>query len=61
MYKITRTVFEYKDGREEVSDAVVYVENLEEYRQKIKKDIHQNVNFMYSEEESNDTGKNSKD
>lgn len=47
MYRITKTIFLCKNGETVFSDDVVVVEDLNEYRKKIKKSKHVKVNFTY--------------
>lgn len=47
MYRITRTIFQYKNGEKKYSDEIVYTNSLDEYREKIKKEEHENINFIY--------------
>ena len=47
MYRITRTIFICKTGEREISDNVVDVADLEEYRKSIKQPRHARINFTY--------------
>lgn len=47
MYRITRTQFICRNGNREVSDEVVEVKDLEEYRKSIKEPRHARINFVY--------------
>ena len=47
MYRITRTLFHCKNGENEVSTEVVEVDDLEEYRERIRQPRHRDVNFIY--------------
>ena len=58
MYGITRTTFIRKDGSIEYSNDVVEVQNLEEYRTRIKGN-NISVNFIFQEIDGN--GENSTD
>ena len=58
MYRITRTTFIRKDGSIEYSNDVVEVQNLEEYRTRIKGN-NISVNFIFQEIDGN--GENSTD
>jgi hypothetical protein len=47
MYRITRTLFHYKNGEKEHSAEVVDVADLEEYRASIMQPRHERINFVY--------------
>ena len=47
MYRITRTLFHYKNGEKKVSTDIVDVDDLEEYRESIKEPRHKRINFIY--------------
>ena len=47
MYRITRTIFILRKGEREISNEVVDVADLEEYRKDIKQPRHAKINFVY--------------
>ena len=47
MYRITRTLFHFKNGETEHSDKIVDVADLEKYRASIKQPRHARINFVY--------------
>lgn len=49
MYRITRTIYNFKNGETKFSDDVLDVESIEEYRESIKKDEHESISFIYQE------------
>lgn len=62
MYRITRTIFILRNGERTISNEVVDVPDLEEYRKTIKQPRHAKINFVYqtiSDDEYN--GKNQAD
>lgn len=47
MYRITRTIFIFRNWEREISNETVDVADLEEYRKSIKQPRHTRINFTY--------------
>lgn len=47
MYRITRTICICRNGEREISNEVIDVADLEEYRKSIKEPRHARINFTY--------------
>ena len=54
MFRITKTTFIKRDGSMEHSNEVVDVQDLEEYRARLKGSKYARVNFIYSEIDDNE-------
>ncbi len=59
MYRISRTLFHYKNGNKRSSDKVVDVVDLEEYRESIMRPQYERINFVYQEISENEYNRES--
>lgn len=47
MYKITRTMYVFTNGKKKVSDDVIFVEDIDKHRESLMSDEYERVNFVY--------------